>query len=411
MKVLLINKFLYPKGGAPISTLTTGSLLSKKGHEVFFWGMEHPDNPEYPHSDLFVDYADLVDGGSICKKARTSFNVLYSLQAKQRIKQFIEIERPDIVHLNNFAHQISPSILHVFKKYNIPSVMTMRDYKLVCPAYTMLSNGKVCEKCKDGKYYNCLFNKCTHNSLAKSLVNTIEMYFHHKILKIYDLIDVFISPSAFLKDKVKEMGFDREIEYLPNFVDFADFQPKYESGQKSIVYFGRLSSEKGLSTLLDAVKELDIQLMIIGDGPIKHQLQAKAADDNINNVSFLGYKSGDELQGIIKNAIATITPSEWYENNPRTVIESFALGKPVLGARIGGIPELVKDGKTGYTFESGSVNDLRSKINLLIEDPNEAIKMGQAARKHVETEFCSERHYIGLTNIYERAITIRSAQK
>ncbi len=405
MKILLINKFLYPKGGDGIVTLSTGDLLSQNGHQVAYWGMDHPENPEYPYKDIFVDYVDLVNSGDSRQQIKTAANILYSFEAKNKIEKLINVVQPDIVHLNNFAHQISPSILHVFKKYNIPVVMTMHDYKLICPAYIMLSKGKPCEKCKDGKYYHCLLNKCTHNSRAKSLVNTIEMYLHHKLLHIYDLIDVYISPSLFLKNKVEEMGFHHKIVHLPNFVDLGEYSPRYNSQQRSIVYFGRLSSGKGLSTLLEAVEGLDVQLKVIGDGPIRQELEKKSVTERISNVMFMGYKSGRELQKEIKMATATVTPSQWYENNPLSIIESFALGKPVIGARIGGIPELVKDGETGYTFEPGSVDDLRSKINFLIENPDRAIKMGQAARKFVEQNNNPEKHYQQLMKIYEAACT------
>ena len=411
MKALLINKYLYRKGGDAICTLATGELLLNNGHDICCWGMGHPDNPEYPYEHMFVDYVDLVNGGGLRQQIKTAANILYSLEAKRKIQKLINIIQPDIVHLNNFAHQISPSILHVFKKYNLPSVMTLHDYKLICPAYTMLNNGKLCEKCKGGRYYHCVLNKCTKGSYAKSLVAMLEMYLHHKLLHIYDLIDVFISPSAFLKEKVKEMGFNREVIHLPNFVDLTDFQPKYQGEENSIVYFGRLSPEKGLLTLLKAVKGLDVQLKIIGDGPLKQELENKVSTENMSNVEFLGYRSGDELQGIIKNCIATITPSQCYENNPRTVIESFALGKPVIGTNIGGIPELVIDGRTGYTFEPGNPDDLRIKIKQLLKDPGKIIEMGKKARTFVETEFSSERHYDQLLNIYDMAIDKKHSRR
>lgn len=403
MKILLVNKFLYPQGGDTVSTLVTGALLSKKGHEVCYWGMKHPDNPEYPYNDHFVTQVDYNKPSGILTKLKAASNILYSFEAKKKFEALLRKIKPDIVHLNNFAHQISPSILHVLKKHNIPTVMTMRDHKLVCPSYLMLVDGKPCERCKGGRYYHCVLNKCTKGSYAKSLVNMLEMYLHCNMLHIYDLIDVFISPSMFLKNKVEEMGFNHEIVHLPNFIDTQEWQPEYQSLEKAIVYFGRLSPEKGLFTLLNAIKGLGVQLKIIGDGPIRQELETKAVAERIDNVMFMGYKSGEELQKKIKNAMATVTPSQCYENNPRSVIESFALGKPVIGARIGGIPELVKDGQTGYTFESGSVDDLRSKIKLLIEGPDKAIKMGQAARKLVEQKYSPTVHYQKLLRIYEMA--------
>ena len=408
MKILLINKFLYPKGGDAISTLTTGDLLSKKGHDVVYWGMQHPSNPDYPYKEYFVPYVDYNKPQGIVQKFKTAANVLYSFEAKRKIRKVIEANRPDIVHLSNFAHQISPSILDVFHEFKIPTVMTLRDYKLTCPAYTMFNKNQVCEKCKGGKFYHCLLNKCTHNSRVKSFVNMLEMYLHHKILHIYNKIDVFISPSMFLRDKLKEMGFKHEIKYLPNFTDFGTFQLQTNYVNNCIIYFGRLSNEKGLFTLLDAVKCINVQLKIIGNGPIRTQLEEKTSTEKISNVVFTGYKKSDELKRDIQNAAVTITPSEWYENNPRTIIESFALGKPVIGARIGGIPELVIDGKTGYTFEPGNADDLRAKIKQLLDDPDKIIVMGKKARIFVETEFSSERHYDQLMRIYETVMTNRT---
>jgi len=268
MKILLVNKYLYPKGGDAISNLSTGKLLAANGHRVLFWGMHHPMNPDYPHKDFFTSYVDLNNPDGAKNKIKIALNLLYSLESKRKIEKLINVEKPDIIHLNNFAHQISPSILHVTKKYNIPTVMTMRDYKLICPAYNMLLNGNPCEKCHSGKFYQCYINKCTKNSYSKSLLNTVEMYLHHKILHIYDLVDTFISPSIFLKYKLEEMGFKGKIVYLPNFVNVDDFSPKFSWQGNSIVYFGRISKEKGLSTLINAIKNIkDLTLKIIGEGP------------------------------------------------------------------------------------------------------------------------------------------------
>lgn len=404
MKILLINKFLYPKGGDAISTLETGKLLSKKGHEVIYWGMDAPENPKYPYREYFVSYIDYNGQLGILQKIKVSINILYSFEARKKLDCLLKNVKPDIVHLNNFAHQISPSILHAIKKYNIPAVMTMHDYKLVCPSYLMLSRGKPCERCKEGRYYFCLLRKCTKSSIIKSLVNTLEMYLHHRIIKIYNLIDVFISPSRFLMKKVEEMGFSGKIIYLPNFVNVENIQPSYNYEEESIIYFGRISHEKGIETLIKAVKGLPIHLKIIGEGPLKEYLISMVKNEQVNNVDFLGYKKGEELEKEIKKSMFLVLPSECYENNPRTVIEAFALGKPVIGARIGGIPELVFDGETGYTFETGNAEDLREKILLLLKDSDKIIQMGKKARKFVEKNFNPEKHYKELMNIYLKVI-------
>lgn len=404
MKILLVNKFLYAKGGDAISTLNTGRLLSKKGHRVFYWGMDHPKNQEFSHRDLFVPFINYDKRAGPVSSLREALNILYSFDARKKIEKLITIEKPDIVHLNNFAHQISPSILDVLTKHNIPTVMTLHDYKLICPRYTMFSNGKLCERCKDGKYFWCFLKKCTKNSYSKSLLNTIEMYLHHRLLHIYDKINVLIATSNFLREKHSEMGFRGKIFYLPNFIFVEDYTPLYEYKEKYIVYFGRLSQEKGLFTLLKAVKGLDIQLKIIGIGPLREALMQKAKKEGLDNVVFKGYMRGEVLKNEIRLSMASTVPSEWYEPFGLTILESFALGKPVIGSRIGGIPELVKDGKTGYLIEPGNADHLRNKIIKLCQDKERIVEMGKNARRFAEENFNSENYYKRLMEIYQMAI-------
>ncbi|MEW6684725.1 MAG: glycosyltransferase family 4 protein [Candidatus Edwardsbacteria bacterium] len=403
MKILIINKFLYPKGGDAISSLNTGELLKSKGHNVIFWGMKDSLNPFYQYQDYFVSNIEYNQLQSFKEKISATLNILYSFEAKRKVEDLIRKIKPDIAHLNNFAHQLSPSILDVFTKYKIPTIMTMRDYKLVCPSYSMFSDGKPCEKCKAGKYYWCFFKKCTKNSYAKSLLNVMEMYLHHQILHLYDLIDIFISPSVFLKNKLKEMGFKKEIVYLPNLINIKDYIPNYNLDGRTLCYFGRFSREKGLVILLEAIKGIDISLKIIGDGPVKKDLELRAKSLGLKNVSFLAHKSGEELKKEIISSMAVILPSECYENNPRIVLEAFALGKPVIGSRIGGIPELVQNGETGLTFEPGNVEDLKNKIEYLIRNPDKISEMGRNARKFVEENFNPEKHYQDLMKIYQMA--------
>ena len=282
--------------------------------------------------------------------------------------------------------------------------MTMRDYKMVCPSYSMLVNGKPCEACSQGRYYNCYLKKCTKNSSIKSLVNTVEMYLHHKILRIYNNIDVFVSPSRFLKKKVEEMGLRGEIVHLANFVELNSYEPQYSASEDSIAYVGRLSVEKGVSTLIEAVKTLTVKLKIIGDGPLLPVLKRKIDAENITNVEFLGFCTSDVLKDEVSKSLFTVLPSECYENNPRSIIESFSLGKPAIGAKIGGIPELVRDNETGFTFTAGDSSDLREKIELLLSKRDLIQKMGKSARKFVETELNAERHYAQLMKIYEMAV-------
>jgi glycosyltransferase involved in cell wall biosynthesis len=284
--------------------------------------------------------------------------------------------------------------------------MTMRDYKLVCPTYNMLLNGRPCEKCKNRKYYECFLNKCTKNSYLKSFLNMSEMYFHHSFLNIYQLIDIFISPSFFLKSKCEEMGFKAKIKFLPNFVNLNEYAPSYVHDEKMIIYFGRISPEKGISTLIRAMKGLSIKLKIIGDGPWVDSLRVSIKNLNLENVNFLGYKTGEDLKGEIAKSMFSVIPSEWYENNPRSVLESFALGKAVVGSRIGGIPELIQEGKTGLTFEPGNVEELKAKIKYLAENSQKSLEMGKAGRVFLEEKLSSETHYQRLMDIYREATQV-----
>ncbi|OGS71111.1 MAG: group 1 glycosyl transferase [Flavobacteria bacterium RIFCSPLOWO2_12_FULL_35_11] len=403
MKILLANKYFYLKGGSEYVFFETAELLKKKGHEVVFISMQHPQNVPSEYEKYFVSNVDYEQSG-LKNNIVASLKLLYSFEAKINIEELIKKEKPDIAHLHNIHHQISPSILHSIKKFNIPVVLTLHDYKMVCAFYSMLADVKICEACKNGRYYYCFLKACVKDSRVKSLLNTIEMYLHHRILRIYDMVDVFISPSRFLKLKLEEMGFKGNIVYLPNFVNLEDYKPQYDWQENSIVYFGRLSKEKGLFTLIEAMRGLEIKLKIIGEGPIKEDLKRRAFDAGNRNIEFLGYKTGEELKNEIRKSMFFILPSEWYENNPRSVIEAFALGKPVIGARIGGIPELVKDNETGLTFEPGNSEDLRSKIEYLINKPEKIVEMGKNAREFVVREFDAEKHYRRLMEIYNSVL-------
>ncbi len=404
MKVLLINKYLYPRGGDAVSTITTGEILKKKGHEVMFWGMSHPENPDYETSKYFVDHIDYGASNSLADQISIAGKLLYSLEAKKKLKQLLQVFKPDIVHLNNFAHQISPSILHVLNSAGIPSVMTMRDYKMVCPSYAMLADGYPCQKCEQRQFSWCYKQKCVKGSRAKSALNTVEMYLHHNVLNIYKHINCYISPSHFLKDKVKEMGFPFPVEHIFNCVNPDNYTPSYDSKSMDIVFFGRLSHEKGLLTLIDAVKGLDITLKIIGDGPQRAELDQYITNNALNNVKLLGHKKGGELFDLVKRSLFVVVPSEWYENNPRSVIEAFALGKPVIGSNIGGIPELVKEGVTGLLYEMGDTSSLREKIIWFLNNRSAIPDMGRMGRQFVDDELNQSVYYDKLIKVYEKVI-------
>lgn len=416
MNILHINKFHYFRGGAEVVYLNTARLLESKGHRSVFFSMHHPQNIPCETSCYFLPYVELhTNNNGMMSKLKTGGRILYFFEAKKLLSQLLDKYPVDIAHLHNIYHHISPSILHVLKKRKIPVVMTLHDYKMVCASYHLQAFEKPCEACYGGKYFMAIKKRCVKESLAKTLLSTSEMYLHHKALDIYDNVDIFISPSRFLKDKLSEMGFKKEIVCLPNYIDSekfrglsGDVKRQRDKKENSLVYFGRLSPEKGLLTLIEAAKILYqgnkhnncVTVKIIGDGPMREELREKVKSDGIDNVRFLGYMKGEDLYREIKNSMAAILPSEWYENNPMSVIEAFAMGIPVIGARIGGIPELIRDNETGLTFQPGNAEDLSEKIETLLADSSPLAEMGEKAQKFVEDELNQEKHYRRLMEIY-----------
>lgn len=407
LNILHINKFHYLRGGSEVVYFGVSNILESHGHRSLFFSMHHPENLSCNTSDYFMPYVDLNTNGnrSMMNQIKAGGRVIYSFDAKRRLSKLLDEHPVDIAHLHNIHHQISPSILHELKKRNIPVVMTLHDYKMVCASYSMLVDGRPCEACYRGRFFEAVKKKCVKDSLSKSALAALEMHLHHNVLDIYKNVDIFISPSLFLKDKLTEMGFNKKIIHLPNFIDankFENINGREERLENSVVYFGRLSQEKGISTLINAARKIvpEVLLKIIGDGYLRSSLEYKVKGDGINNVRFLGYMKGEALYQEIKRSKAVILPSECYENNPMSVIEAFALGRPVIGSRIGGIPELVRDKETGLTFEPGNAEDLREKIEKLLSDSSLSIAMGKNARRFVEAELNPERYYQRLMEIY-----------
>jgi glycosyltransferase involved in cell wall biosynthesis len=404
-RVLLANKYFYIKGGAENSYFETARLLEQYGHQVVHFSMRDARNRPSPYERYFVNPRDYEQNG-LWNKVIAALHLLYSFEGRRQIRRLIQDTQPDIAHLNNIYHQISPSIIHELKRFGIPVVMSLRDYKMVCGSYMMLHEGQICEACKGGRYYHCFLNKCHKSSRFMGGLLTLEMYLHHRLLHLYDLVDYCIAPSRFLMNKVRDMGFKGRIAYIPNFVPVDQFHPRFTATGNTIVYVGRLSPEKGVLTLVKAAAHLDeVLVKIIGEGPQRAILEKEAQAFGAKHIQFLGYLDKTRLCEEIRRSRLVVTPSECYENNPRSVIEAFALGKPAIGARIGGIPELVRDHETGMTFESGNVLDLREKIRYALADPERLEAWGRKGRDFVEKELNAETHYDKLTAIYHEVLT------
>lgn len=400
MKILMVNKFFYIKGGSETYYFALKRLLEAQGHTVIDFSMQDEKNFASQYSKYFVENVNYNSAEGLKKKLKAGFNIVYSKEAKKKFEQLVIATRPDIIHLHIFQHQLSPSILDVIKKYNLPTVYTAHDLKMLCLNYKMMHHGKICEECKGQKYYRCAVNKCVKESFAKSCINVAEGYIH-KWRHSYDVIDKIITPSAFYKKKFEEFGIPgKRVVHIPNFLDTEKPEiNKTDDCEEYYLYFGRLSEEKGVLTLLRAFQGIDAKLYIVGTGPIKSDIEEYILAESITNVKVLGFMSGQPLKDIVGNAKAVILPSEWYENGPYSAIEALQMGRPIIGADIGGIPELV-DGN-GYLFKSGSPGDLKEQIEKM-EGLTEAEyqKLKSNSYKLFLNSYTKETHYKELEKIY-----------
>jgi len=369
MRILMINKFLYPNGGSETYIFKLGDYLKSQGHEVQYFGMEHEGRCVGNRVNAYTSSMDF-HGGSKLSKLLYPIKTIYSVEARKKIRLVLDDFMPDVCHLNNFNFQLTPSIILEIRKFEkdtghkVKIVLTAHDGQLVCPDHLMKNpiTGQPCDKCLGGHYVNCIKGKCIHGSLAKSVIGAVEAYYWN-MRKTYAEIDVVISPSRFLAEKLGTNPLLKErMVVLHNFTD--EIEPRVYEKKPYVVYFGRYSEEKGIGTLVKVVKQLpDIPFIFAGNGPLEAEVNAVA---NIENRGFL---TGDALRKLISEAQFSVFSSECYENCPFSVMESQMYGTPVLGANIGGIPELIQVGKTGELFESGNAEELKTKIDALWNDP------------------------------------------
>ena len=409
MKILLVNNYYYNRGGDCTYLFSLKKLLEEKGHKVSIFSMNHPNNFDSEYSKYFVSYInydeEIKDVG-IYSSLKVLNRTIYSKEARVKIEELIKEERPDIVHLQNIHHHITPSIFYILKKYKIPVVWTLHDYTLICPNTSFLSHGKICERCRKKKFFWPFIVKCKKDSFGASSMAAFETTLHN-LIKIDNFVDAFIAPSKFLYDKFLEYGI--ESDKLVHLNYFTTFNCKCDeiSTNDYYLYVGRLSEEKGIKNLIDAALRVNkSKLKIAGAGPLQNELVAysKARDKN-GIIEFLGHKSHEELVVLYKNCKFIVVPSEWYEVSGLIIFEAFVCGKPAIGSRIGGIKELIKDTERGILFETGNNDDLSAAIKFLLNNPNIVEEMGKKARDFVTKELSAAKHYQKLIIIYEQAIS------
>ncbi|MFZ5516460.1 MAG: glycosyltransferase family 4 protein [Candidatus Zhuqueibacterota bacterium] len=410
MKILMVNKFYYIMGGSERYYFELTKILEAHGHEVIPFAMKDPKNFKTEYEEYFVDNIEFNLGSAwekVKNSGRITARIIYSLQARKRIESLIEKTRPDIAHLHMIDHQISPSILHSLKKYNIPVILTAHQSKVICPNYRMFNWNTMqnCEKCLDGHYYHPIIEKCHKNSRMAGLLIAVETYLH-KMMRIYeDNVDIFHVPSKFFQQKFTQAGIDpRKIEQLYYTIQIDQYKPHYEN-EDYYVYFGRLEEAKGLMTLLKAAEKVKkSQLYIIGKGDHRAELEQFVAAKNITNVKFLGARYGEELKDLISKSKFIVVPSECYDNSPLVVYEAYAMGKPVIGSIMGGIPELIDNRETGLLFQAGDSDELADRIDFLLSYPQLLNEYGRNARTKAEREFSPEVHYQKILTKYQRLL-------
>lgn len=410
----MLHKFYYIEGGAERYVFNLSDLLTKQGHSVIPFAMQDDRNFETPYRSYFVSNFQpdhLHNTRNPLKRLKLARRTVYSREAQVKLAQLIKDTKPDIAHVHSIYHHLSPSVLHTLKQNNLPVMLTLHDYKLVCPNYIFL-NGKrrVCEACKGKYYWNAVTQKCFRDSYGASVLVAAEAYVN-SILKSYkNNVDVLTAPSHFLGNKVWQYGYQHiPVKIQPYTLDVNAYQPCFEDSNY-FVFMGRLTHEKGLHFLLDAMHHIQgAGLYICGTGPIEHELRERIDRESLDHVKMLGYKSGDELRKIVSHAKFTVIPSEWHDNSPLVIYESQSLGNPMIGSRMGGIPELINEDVDGYTFDRGDMHRFVKLVNELVQDPEKCRKMGKNARQKAETQYAFAGHYPKIMNLYE--YTRRQSEK
>lgn len=361
MKILMVNKFLYPHGGSETYIFDLGRQLNRMGHDVEYFGMDSKDRIVGNHANSYTGAMDFHSTG--LQKLAYPFKIIYSIEARKKIRVVLDDFKPDVVHLNNINFQITPSVIDEIRKWEkqashkVKIVYTAHDAQWVCPNHLLMipETKELCMKCREGKYIECTKHRCIHNSKVKSVLGTIEAVFYER-RGTYKKVDTIICPSHFMKEVLTaNPAIADRLVVMHNYCSITSKQI-FEK-KDYVLYFGRYSEEKGIGTLLQVCKKLpEINFVFAGDGPLKEEIE------ELSNAKNLGFLQGEELYKVIGEARFVVVPSIWYENCPFTVIESQCLGTPVIGSSLGGIPELIEVGKTGELFEAGNVEQLARKV-------------------------------------------------
>ena len=411
MKVLMASWSWEPVGGDWTYINNVKTLYEKNGYEVIPFSTYIEGKSE--KKDHFVkayDYKSLNQNKGLVNGFKAIKNSVVSMEALKNIDRILDLHDIKFAHLHIIHHWLTPAIIWKLKKRNIPVIWSLHEYKIICPEGTFVSGDKVCEKCKGGNFFHCALNRCKKGSLGSSLLASIDAYYYHRS-GVYNKVDAYLCPSEFLQKKFIQYGFPSDKMQLSNLCydipvvdDFITLNPNGQSkdpSEKYILYVGRIETIKGIATLLKAVEGTEIRLKLAGTGAFSEEMQRMVSEKGMKNVEILGFQDKSSVFKLTMQCSFVVCPSEWYENYPYSVIESLLFSKPVIGANIGGIPELVVDGLTGYLHEPGNVIELREKILHLWHNEDLTKIMGRQAREHAYSRVNFEKHWKFLENIID----------
>jgi glycosyltransferase involved in cell wall biosynthesis len=404
MRILYCNKYNFAFSGTEVYLFEVMDLMRAHGHEVALFSMADARGESTKYDRHFVSAIDFKRGHSgLMSSLKQATHALYSREARQKLRAMIQEFQPDVAHVRNIYHHLSPSILWELKAQGVPVMYHLNDFKLLCPSYNMVARGRACERCQGGKFWHVLTEDCYSGPPGSRIMLAAEAYLHRWLRSYESCVDRFLAPSRFVKDKLVENGWDtKKIDVLPHFQKL----PRYVKPvppEAPILYFGRLSEEKGLSDLLRAMRDLPyVTLRLAGEGPQRAELEKLATELDLVNVEFVGRVAATTLDELISSSRFTVLPSRAYETLGKSILESYAWGRAVVASDLGSRRELVREGKTGVLFRAGDVAQLANAISFLVEQPKLAAEMGTAGRELVASQHSPENHYAALTSIYEQ---------
>lgn len=398
MRVLFANKFLYPRGGSETHLLGLADALGGRGHEITFFGTHDERNVTPSDRTTTVPATDYAVRGVI-SRLRQFGRMLFSATAYRCVHDLVARSRPHVAHLHNIYHQLSPSVLVALRRSGVPCVLTAHDYKLVCPSYSLHDGRSECFACRGHRYWNLLARGCSRRGVAGDVALAVEAYAHHFFRVYQRCLDAVIAPSRFLRDRLVEGGYDADrVVVLPNAIGVREFRPRPEPGDYMLCV-GRLSYEKGLPTLVDAAKQArDVPLWLVGDGPLRGELERRAAD--APHVRFLGARPASGVRELMRGCRAVVLASAVPENCPLSLLEAFASAKPVIATQVGGVPELFSGGAHGLTVPPGDADSLAAAMHQLWNDPDLCYHCGVEARRRAEADHDIEDYVTRIEAIY-----------